>query len=218
MIDAYEQGPRGTSTRTLAISALVAVALVATILAATVLKARGSLTDSVPVTAELSDVGDGLPKSSDVKYRGVIVGSVRGVTPGLRGKRTVVKIALEPARAKGIPSTVTARVVPSNLFAVSSVQLLDDASGTTTRTLRGGDVITGCELRQPDDRDDLDGAGGAVIGRWCSSHDNSGVSTPTRAHASRTICAVVRGSVISSGIDVTVTPGTSAWSPSCTSQ
>ena len=142
MIDAYEQGPRGTSTRTLAISALVAVALVATILAATVLKARGSLTDSVPVTAELSDVGDGLPKSSDVKYRGVIVGSVRGVTPGLRGKRTVVKIALEPARAKGIPSTVTARVVPSNLFAVSSVQLLDDASGTTTRTLRGGDVIT----------------------------------------------------------------------------
>ncbi|GAB07004.1 MCE family protein [Gordonia amarae] len=138
----YEQGPRGTSTRTLAVSALVAVTVVAVILAATVLKARGSLTDSVTVTAELSDVGDGLPKSSDVKYHGVIVGSVRAVTPGIRGKRTVVRIALEPERAKGIPNTVTARVVPSNLFAVSSVQLLGDTGGSASRGLRGGDVIT----------------------------------------------------------------------------
>ncbi|MBD0021649.1 MULTISPECIES: MlaD family protein [Gordonia] len=143
MTGVYEQGPRGISTRRLAVSAFVAVAVVVAIVAATVLKAGGSLTDSVSVTAELSDVGDGLPKSSDVKYHGVIVGAVRGVTPGLPGDRTVVEIALEPSRAQSIPKSVTARVVPSNLFAVSSVQLLDDTAGTApARTLRAGDVIT----------------------------------------------------------------------------
>ena len=43
-------------------------------------------------------------------------------------------------------------------------------------------------------------------------------ATPARSSPVRTISAVTAGSVISSGIDVTVTPGTSAWSPSCTSQ
>ena len=68
MTGVYEQGPRGISTRRLAVSAFVAVAVVVAIVAATVLKAGGSLTDSVSVTAELSDVGDGLPKRRGICY------------------------------------------------------------------------------------------------------------------------------------------------------
>ena len=40
---------------------------------------------------------------------------------------------------KAIPNTVTARVIPSNVFAVSAVQLIDNGSGPAIRT---GDQIT----------------------------------------------------------------------------
>ncbi|MFW0796715.1 MCE family protein [Gordonia sp. CPCC 205515] len=98
------------------------------ILGAIWLKADGSFTDSVQVSAQLTDVGDGLPQNSDVKFRGVLVGAVRAVTPETATTPNIVSIDLDPALAAGIPSTVTARVVPSNLFAVSSVQLVDNGA------------------------------------------------------------------------------------------
>src|SRR5690606_33442374 len=71
-------------------------------------------------------VGDGLPTRSDVKYRGVLVGSVREVVPATDGGPNIVRIDLTPGHAAGIPGTVTARVVPSNVFAVPSIQLVDN--------------------------------------------------------------------------------------------
>ncbi|MEE3849434.1 MCE family protein [Gordonia sp. LSe1-13] len=124
----FEEGPRGLRKSRLVLSGLVALIVVAVALTAIWLKADGAFTASVPVRAELTDVGDGLPKNSDVKYRGVLVGAVRSVVPETADTPNVVEIDLDPARAAGIPSTVTARVVPSNLFAVSSVQLLDNGS------------------------------------------------------------------------------------------
>jgi virulence factor Mce-like protein len=93
----------------------------------------------VRVSAELTNVGDGLPAKSDVKFRGVLVGFVNGVVPATGGRPNIVNIDLKPAYAAGIPDTVTARVVPSNVFAVSSVQFVD--SGKETAPLRTGSVI-----------------------------------------------------------------------------
>lgn len=45
------------------------------------LKSTGRLNDFVRVVADLNNVGDGLPQKSDVKYHGVLVGEVDGVTP-----------------------------------------------------------------------------------------------------------------------------------------
>lgn len=89
------------------------------------LKSTGRLNDYIRVVAELTNVGDGLPARSDVKYHGLLVGAVDDVVPAAYGKPNYVHINLRPEYAKDIPGAVTARVVPSNVFAVSSVQLVD---------------------------------------------------------------------------------------------
>ena len=75
---------------------------------------------------------------------------------------------------------------------------------------RGGEVVSGAELGKPCDGKDLEGRSRAVL-------DGHG-SSPANSSPARTISAVVSGSVISSGIAATLTPGTSAVSVSWTSQ
>lgn len=106
---------------------------------------RGDFTSTVDVSAELTDVGDGLVDGADVRYNGFIVGSVKSV--GLSGDTTpegqsIKDVAVEilPAQAEGIPSNVTARTVPSNLFGVNSVEFVPPADPASDR-LTSGDVV-----------------------------------------------------------------------------
>ena len=104
-----------------------------------VAKSKGELDDDLRVQAELINVGDGLPAKSDVKFRGVLVGYVTDVTAAGAGHPNLVRIALDRDLASGIPETVTARVVPSNVFAVSSVQLV--AQSASIGPVRAGQTI-----------------------------------------------------------------------------
>ena len=97
------------------------------------LKSNGELDNYVRVVADLLNVGDGLPQKSDVKYHGVLVGSVDSVVPAANGHPNYVHIDLKPDMRESIPATVTARVVPSNVFAVSSVQLVGRRPGPAIR-------------------------------------------------------------------------------------
>ncbi|GAA1482931.1 hypothetical protein GCM10009624_33710 [Gordonia sinesedis] len=106
---------------------------------------RGDFTTTVAVTAELTDIGDGLVSDADVRYNGLIVGAVKSV--GLSGDTTPsgqqikdVAIDIEPSQAGGIPANVTARTVPSNLFGVNSVELVPP-SGDPAGRLSSGDTI-----------------------------------------------------------------------------
>ena len=99
-------------------------------------KATGRLDPYIRVVADLVNVGDGLPQRSDVKYHGVLVGVVNDVTPAAHGTPNFVHIDLNPEYATSIPATVTARVVPSNVFAVSSVQLVDRGPGAADQRRR----------------------------------------------------------------------------------
>ncbi|MGE2727607.1 MCE family protein [Mycolicibacterium pulveris] len=105
--------------------------LVATLLLAAVAiaKSEGAFSNRLEVVALLANVGDGLPNGSDVKFRGALVGTVEGVTPSIDGGDNEVDLSLDPHFAHAIPATVTARVVPGNVFAVSSIQLVDNGSG-----------------------------------------------------------------------------------------
>ncbi|MEV4233595.1 MULTISPECIES: MCE family protein [unclassified Nocardia] len=94
-----------------------------------VARSQGAFRETVLVTAVLVNVGDGLPPKSDVKYQGVLVGQVDSVTPSSGGGPNYVRIDLKPEYVQGIPATVTARVVPSNVFAVPSVQLVYQGGG-----------------------------------------------------------------------------------------
>ena len=110
---------------------LLVVAALAT--ATLLVKSTGRLDPYVRVVADLVNVGDGLPQRSDVKYHGVLVGVVDSVTPAADGNPNFVHIDLNPEYAQSIPAGVTARVVPSNVFAVSSVQLVDRGPGAAIR-------------------------------------------------------------------------------------
>jgi ABC-type transporter Mla subunit MlaD len=123
----------------------IAVLLVAGVVTATLLiKSTGRLDPHVRVVAAMTNVGDGLPQRSDVKYHGVLVGMVNDVTPAAHGEPNYVQIDLNPSYAESIPASVTARVVPSNVFAVSSVQLVDRGPGPAIRA--GAKIMEDTEL------------------------------------------------------------------------
>lgn len=89
-----------------------------------VLRYTGVFDRTVPITAVMKTVGDGLQNKADVKYRGMLVGEVEKVETVDRGAFQNVTINLKPEYADSIPSNVTARTVPSNVFAVNSIELL----------------------------------------------------------------------------------------------
>lgn len=125
MANSFDLDGRGPTDRQLIGGGIAVVVVLALISATLLVKATGRLDPFVRVIANLVNVGDGLPQRSDVKYHGVLVGAVDSVTPAAHGNPNYVHINLNAQYADSIPATVTARVVPSNVFAVSSVQLVD---------------------------------------------------------------------------------------------
>ncbi|MUL47421.1 MCE family protein [Mycobacterium sp. CBMA293] len=129
MPNSFDTDPRGSTDKKLTIVGLCFAMIAALAAALMVAKSQGLLDNLVRVDIKLMNIGDGLPTRSDVKFRGVLVGTVSGVVPSEQGQPNVVHANLEPRYAARIPNTVTARVVPSNLFAVSAVQLVDNGPG-----------------------------------------------------------------------------------------
>lgn len=125
----FESDDRNLSTSKLLIRGIGFAIVAGVLVAAGIARSEGVFEPTVRVTATMSDLGDGLPAKSDVKYRGVLVGMVTEVTRASGSAPNQVQIDLQPENAVGIPDTVTARVVPSNVFAVPSVQLLDNGPG-----------------------------------------------------------------------------------------
>jgi phospholipid/cholesterol/gamma-HCH transport system substrate-binding protein len=139
MPNSFDLDARGPSNRRLVVVGVCFALVAAASVVLAIAKSKGDLDRIVQVTAELVNVGDGLPQKSDVKFRGVLVGQVADVITATVGQPNVVHIHLKPEYARDIPATVTARVVPSNVFAVSSVQLVDNGKGGAS--LRPGAVI-----------------------------------------------------------------------------
>ena len=125
MANSFDLDGRGPSDRQLLAGGVAVIVVLAVISTFLLVKATGRLDPFVQVVADLVNVGDGLPQRSDVKYHGVLVGHVESVTPAAHGNPNYVHINLDRHYARSIPASVTARVVPSNVFAVSSVQLVD---------------------------------------------------------------------------------------------
>ena len=139
MANSFDQDPRGTADRKLGVIGLCFAVVASIVAVLMVIKSQGKLDDFVRVDLKLVNIGDGLPERSDVKFRGVIVGMVSGVSPSQHGSPNVVHVDIQPQFSSQIPDNVTARVVPANLFAVSAVQLVQNGRGA--RPIRSGDVI-----------------------------------------------------------------------------
>ncbi|KIA61714.1 MlaD family protein [Nocardia vulneris] len=130
---------RGPTMRQLLLAGVGGLVVFAVVLAFLMGRYTGYFVDKVNVVANLTTTGDGLPEKADVKFRGVLVGEVSDVEVAAKGELQKVQIEMKPEFAKGVPSNVTARVVPSNLFAVTSVELV--FNGPADQFLREGSVI-----------------------------------------------------------------------------
>lgn len=146
MGNSLETDGRGPTDRQLLVCGVAVLAVAALVSTALLVKATGRLDARVPVVAALVNVGDGLPQRSDVKYHGVLVGMVDDVVPAANGNPNYVHINLKPEYASSIPNTVTARVVPSNVFAVSSVQLVDGAGEPANGSSAGAPIAAGAQI------------------------------------------------------------------------
>ncbi|GAA4427361.1 MCE family protein [Actinokineospora soli] len=92
---------------------------------------------TVPVTLRADRAGSQLRLNADVKVRGMVVGSVRGIET--RGDGVAVELELDPEKTELLPANVTARLLPKTLFGQRYVSLvLPDAP---EGTLGEGDTI-----------------------------------------------------------------------------
>ncbi|WP_369636706.1 MlaD family protein [Nocardia sp. JMUB6875] len=117
--------------RQLLIAGVCGLTVLAIVLGFLFARYRGYFVEKVNVTANLTTTGDGLPAQADVKYRGVLVGAVKDVSVAAKGEKQEVHIEMKPEYTDGIPANVTARVVPSNLFAVTAVELVYNGPDST---------------------------------------------------------------------------------------
>ncbi|MFC9893296.1 MCE family protein [Nocardia sp. NPDC127579] len=136
IIDPSGRGPTMRQLMLAGVAGLIVFALVMGFLMA---RYKGYFVPKVNVVAQLTTTGDGLPSKADVKFRGVLVGAVKDVDVAAKGELQNVRIELKPELAEGVPANVTARVVPSNLFAVTSVELV--FNGPADQFLSEGSVI-----------------------------------------------------------------------------
>jgi ABC-type transporter Mla subunit MlaD len=125
---------RGPSNRTLLLSGVAVIAASAAIISLLLDKSSGRFDSYTRIVAELTNVGDGLPNRSDVRYHGLLVGSVDNVVPTRNDEPNMVHIDIAGDYAQAIPKTVTARVVPSSVFAISGVELIDNGAAPAIQT------------------------------------------------------------------------------------
>src|SRR3954465_15584678 len=90
------------------------------------------------VTVHVARAGLQLLPGSDVKTRGVIVGSVDSITSD--GNGATLRLRLNPAKARELPTNVTVRMLPKTLFGEKYVDLVLPAQPAPTH-LRSGAVI-----------------------------------------------------------------------------
>ncbi len=134
------------------LAGLVFLALLAGLLSLSIAAYQQVFTKVTLVTLDTDHTGAQLQPQSDVKLRGILVGTVRTIStynvPARDGRqpetRARVRLALNPAKAKLIPVGVTALLLPKTLFGERYValQVPEGLSGAQTRPVRAGDTIS----------------------------------------------------------------------------
>ena len=101
---------------------LLLLVVIAGLVALSIAFYNKAFTSTVDVKLLADHTGNELLIDSDVKERGVIVGSVKSVTS--HGSGAIVTMALDPGRVDDIPSNVKAQILPKTLFGEQYVALI----------------------------------------------------------------------------------------------
>ncbi|HTZ42878.1 MAG TPA: MCE family protein [Jatrophihabitans sp.] len=132
---------------------LVFLAVLAGLVGLSIAAYQQVFTKVTMVTLDTDHTGAQLLPESDVKLRGILVGSVRSIStynvPASDGQqpttRARVRLALQPSRARLIPAGVTALLLPKTLFGERYValQVPEGLTGAAAQPIRAGDTISG---------------------------------------------------------------------------
>ena len=131
------KGNRPPTKNELALRGLVFIGLIALLVGLIELQHNGAFGGQPKATAILRNAGGSLPKNSDVKDHGVIVGFVNSVSPGPNGQ-VAVGLSFKDSTIGTIPGDVVARILPANVFGTSYVDL-----SSPTESLSGGSLHAG---------------------------------------------------------------------------
>jgi len=145
---------RGSGMRAVRVrlAGLVFLAVLAGLLSLSIAAYRQVFTKVTLVTLDTDHTGAQLLPRSDVKLRGILVGTVREIStynvPAAAGQqpetRARLTMALDPAKAKLIPVGAGALLLPKTLFGERYValQVPADLTGERARPVRSGDTIS----------------------------------------------------------------------------
>jgi virulence factor Mce-like protein len=134
------------------LAGLVFLALLAGLLSLSIAAYQQVFTKVTLVTLDTDHTGAQLQLQSDVKLRGILVGTVRDIStynvPARDGRqpetRARVRMALNPSKAKLIPVGASALLLPKTLFGERYValQVPNGLAGARARPVRSGDTIS----------------------------------------------------------------------------
>jgi len=134
------------------LAGLVFLAALAGLLSLSIAAYQQVFTKVTLVTLDTDHTGAQLQLQSDVKLRGILVGTVRKIStynvPATDGRqaetRARVKLALNPSKAKLIPVGASALLLPKTLFGERYValQVPNGLDAAASRPVRSGDTIS----------------------------------------------------------------------------
>lgn len=115
------------------------IVVIAALVALSILVYNKSFVTRTGVTLRAGNVGTALETGADVEVRGVVVGTVTGISSD--GEQSLIKLELDPGQAKKLPANVTAELLPKTLFGQRFISL-DLPAQPSASHLSDGDVIT----------------------------------------------------------------------------
>lgn len=124
-----------------AVAGLVTVVVIGLIIGLSVALFRGDFTKSEPVTLISDRAGLVMNPDAKVKMHGVEVGKVAAIE-ALPDGRAELKLEINPAQLKLIPSNVTADIASSTVFGAKFVELLPPENPSAAR-MYAGQVLEG---------------------------------------------------------------------------
>lgn len=99
----------------------------------------GVLTSDTKASVEVESIGDAIGPGAKVRYHGIIVGRVLRLSEHGNGYR--LDLLVNEDHSRSIPSTATARILPSTVFGSEYVELLAEKDASGDDHLASGDVL-----------------------------------------------------------------------------
>jgi len=131
--------------RRLFVAGIAFVSALAILIAISIAIYDKTFTSKTTVTVMADRAGTQLSRFGDVRMHGALVGYVDKVASD--GQHAKITLALKPDAASGIPSDVSAQILPTTLFGQNYVELFPPNGGPAASPLRDGSIIPASRVK-----------------------------------------------------------------------